>query len=58
MKTQDAINYFGSVAELAKAIGVTVQAVYAWGDTVHPLRQYQIQVLTRNKLKATQKTAA
>ncbi|WP_025039775.1 Cro/CI family transcriptional regulator [Nitrosospira briensis] len=45
MKTTFAISLFGSVAELAAALGITVQAVYLWGDEVPKLRQYEIREL-------------
>ena len=45
MKTKDAIEQFGSVAALAAALGLTVQAVYQWGEDVPQLRAYQIRDL-------------
>lgn len=45
MKISDAILAFGSLTALAKALGISVQAVYQWGDTVPPLRVYQIKEL-------------
>ena len=53
MKTQDVIDFFGSRKKLAEKLGVKdVSAFSHWGDSVPELRQYQIQVLTKNKLKA------
>lgn len=49
MKVEDAIKNFGSVAQLAAALGISVQAVYQWGDVVPPLRAYQIKELIGNK---------
>lgn len=43
MKTSEAINLFGNVANLARALDISVQAVYQWGDTVPPLRAFQIR---------------
>lgn len=55
MKTQDVIDFFGSRKKLAEKLGVKdVSAISHWGDSVPELRQYQIQVLTKNKLKADQ----
>jgi hypothetical protein len=51
-KTKDAQAFYGSRRKLAEALGVTVAAVSLWGDTVPELRQYQLEVLTRGKLKA------
>lgn len=48
LKTSDAIKSFGNVAELASALGISVQAVYQWGDVVPKLRQYEInEILSR-----------
>ena len=47
MKTTEAINEFGSVRKLALALGVSVQAIYKWGDAVPPLRAYQIRELVQ-----------
>lgn len=57
MKTKDVIDYFGSRKKLAEALGVDLSAVAHWGEFVPVLRQYQIQVITKNKLKAEQKAA-
>lgn len=49
MKTQDAIAKFGSVRALAGALGISVQAVYGWGEHVPQLRKYQInEILSRS----------
>lgn len=39
----DAIRMFGSVRKLADALGVSEQAVHAWGYSVPQLRAYQLQ---------------
>ena len=56
MKTKDAIAHFGSVRALADALGISVFAVYQWGEQVptHRGRDFQIEVLTGGKLKASQ----
>ena len=48
MKTQDAIDYYGNQVELAKALGVTKQAITQWKETgILPIgRAYQMQVVT------------
>lgn len=43
MTLNEALVYFGSVRQIAEALGVSVQAVYAWGDTVPDLRAYQLR---------------
>ena len=45
MKTNEAITAFGSIKDLAAALGLSVQAIYQWGDTVPQLRAYQIREL-------------
>lgn len=52
MKTQDAIEYFGSKAKLAEAVGIRLPSVYEWGEVVPFARQQQIQSITKGKLKA------
>jgi DNA-binding transcriptional regulator YdaS (Cro superfamily) len=58
MKTADAIKYFGTRTALAKALGISKQAVAQWGETVPEGRAYQLQVITGGQLSADQKTAA
>lgn len=48
-KTQ-AIMHFGSMKALAKAVGVSYEAVRQWHD-VPELRQYQIERITNGVLK-------
>jgi len=50
MKTQDAINHFGSIRKLADKLGISTQAVYGWGDDVPEMTGYKLQVLTCGKL--------
>ena len=52
MKTKDVIDHFGTIALLAKAIGVKAPSIYSWGVKVPALRQYQIEKKTRGRLKA------
>jgi len=53
MLTKDAIAHFGnSQAELARALNIRPQSVADWGAIVPPLRQIQIEKITRGKLKA------
>lgn len=55
MKTQDAINFFGSQVALKKALNLKArQTIHAWGEYPPPGRQFQIEVLTNGKLKAEQ----
>lgn len=52
MKTQDAIEHFGGIPELAAALGVTIPAIYQWKETPPGGRQLQIERVTKGKLKA------
>lgn len=61
MLTNEALELFGGkVRPLAEALGLSVQAVYAWGDTVPPLRAYQIRdiINQRQQIQAQEKQAA
>jgi DNA-binding transcriptional regulator YdaS (Cro superfamily) len=58
MKTTDAAAFFGSKKKLADALLINPSAVTQWGEYVPESRQYQIQVLTKGKLKATEKNTA
>jgi hypothetical protein len=58
MTKTEAIKHFGSISDLAKALGTTYEAVRQWGDEIPELRQYQIEVLTKGELRADQKPAA
>jgi hypothetical protein len=51
MKLQDAIGYFGSRNKIAKALGVTRQAITRWRDGIPALQQYRIEEMTKGKLK-------
>jgi len=53
MKTQDAADLFGSRKKLADALNIYPSSITQWGETVPLVRQYQIQVLSKGKLKAT-----
>ncbi|WP_027855567.1 Cro/CI family transcriptional regulator [Marinobacterium litorale] len=53
MKRSEAIQYFDGIPALAKALGITYEAVRQWPeDGIPPLRQFQIQVMTNGELKA------
>jgi hypothetical protein len=49
MQKQEAIQYFGNANRLAKALGISRQAVYAW-DEIPELHQYRLHRLTEGKL--------
>ena len=53
MRYTEAIEHFGSEAELARALGITRQAVNLWkaGNLVSKGAAYQLQVITAGKLR-------
>lgn len=53
MTTDQVIEFFGSKAAIAKALGCSPAAVTMWGDEPPRSRQWQIQVLTKGKLKVS-----
>jgi len=52
MTTQQAIDYFGGIRELAHVLGVSTQSIYQWGEYPPLGRQYELQIKTRGELKA------
>jgi hypothetical protein len=50
MYTDDAVQHFGGRRELAEALGITRQAVEAWGVLVARGVAYRLQVMTGGKL--------
>jgi hypothetical protein len=52
MTTDECIAHFGGKPKLAQALGVRLPSLYDWGHYPPPLRQLQLQILTRGKLKA------
>lgn len=53
MKTDDAIKHFGGKKiDLARALDLSPSAITQWGDIVPLLRQYQLERITKGKLKA------
>jgi DNA-binding transcriptional regulator YdaS (Cro superfamily) len=53
MNIHDVVAYFGgSKIAVARALGVTKAAVSDWGGEIPPLRQLQIEELTKGQLKA------
>ena len=52
MKTKTVIDFFGSREKTAEKLGVDRSAISHWGEFVPELRQYQVQVISKNKIKA------
>lgn len=51
MKTKTAADFFGSKKKLADALGISPSAVTMWGEEVPELRQYQIERITKGRVK-------
>ena len=56
MTTQEAIKYWGSCTRLAKALGITRDAVYKWAEYPPNDTQYKIMVLSGGRLAVTNDT--
>ena len=52
MTMQEVLDHYGSRKQLADALGLWSQTVYAWGDAIPLSRQYEIEVRTGGVLKA------
>ncbi len=52
MKKAAVVAHFGSVAETARALGITPGAVSQWPDEIPARRALQLERITRGKLKA------
>lgn len=52
MQKADAIKHFGTGSELARKLGVGKALVSKWGEEVPQRYQYEIERLTKGKLKA------
>ena len=52
MRTNVVIEWFGSQKAVAEALDIKQPSVAEWGDWPPPLRQIQIEKLTRSRLKA------
>ena len=52
MLTRDAIGFFGTQVKLAEALGMDQSSVSGWKEYPPPLRQLQIEALTKGALRA------
>lgn len=55
MTRSEAIKYFNGIQALARALGISYEAVRQWGEEVPELRQYQLECITHGALKAAPK---
>ncbi|MDH1012010.1 Cro/CI family transcriptional regulator [Pseudomonas nicosulfuronedens] len=53
MTKSQAIEHFGSISKLARALAVSYEAIRQW-EEVPELRQYQLERITKGALKADQ----
>ena len=49
---QAVLTHFGGKAKLAKALGISKQAVSAWGKQIPELRAYQIEAVSNGQFTA------
>jgi len=56
MRKTDVVQYFRTQRAVAKALGITEQAVSAWPEIVPRGRQFELQVLTGGRLQASTAT--
>lgn len=52
MKTAEVVKFFETQQGVADALGIKQSSVAEWGEYPPPLRQLQIEALTKKKLKA------
>lgn len=57
MKKSTVIEYFGGVTATAKALGISHAAVSNWKEDIPSGRAYQVEVITKGKLKAAKATS-
>lgn len=48
------VAWFGGVPNLAKKTGLTHQAIYTWRKRFPEARAYQIEILTKGEITATE----
>jgi hypothetical protein len=53
MTTDEAVKLWGGQTRLAKALGITRDAIYKWRDYPPMAYQYQIMVLSGGRLSVT-----
>jgi hypothetical protein len=53
MTKEEAVKYFGTQSELARALSISQASIAGWGDEPPELRQLQLHRMTRGKLRAS-----
>jgi hypothetical protein len=51
MLKKDAVQYFGSLSELARALGIQKSAISRWDQWVPLKRAMQLEAMSKGKLK-------
>ena len=52
MKTSEAVEYFGSIKNLANALEIWPHNIRRWGEHPPKARQFELEVITSGNLKA------
>lgn len=52
MKTQEAVDFFGGVKELASKLKIWPHVIYRWKEYPPMSRQYELEIKTNGALKA------
>ena len=53
MTKTEVVSHFGSLTAIAKALGLSVQAVQQWKETPPLAQQFRLEALTNGVLKVT-----
>jgi transcriptional repressor of cell division inhibition gene dicB len=53
MTTKQAIAHYGSIKDLAAALGIWPHGIYRWGKKPPMLRQFQLERITDGALKVS-----
>lgn len=56
MTKSEVVNHFGGVSQVAKALGLSYEAVRQWPESIPKLRQYELERITAGKLAVSQPT--
>ena len=52
MDMREALEWYGTKTRIAEALGIRLPSVAEWGNTIPPLRQLQLERLTKGALRA------
>lgn len=55
MRRKDALDFFGTISQAAKALGVSRQAVHQWPPVIPIITAMKIEQMTGGKLKVNKK---